>query len=148
MQVSNKLYAEILPRMELLSGVLSHTSWMEQEGPDGKGNQYFQALHEFFAPYQHHEAMQLAESFIQREFVYDAPPCFILHLSPLPDLAPIHGYSPYLLRRAGGKNVLKRFVLRYAIWLNNQTFSPFFNNRHLCSITVCRPPYPGLMESF
>ncbi|MDY0091201.1 MAG: DUF4932 domain-containing protein [Candidatus Vecturithrix sp.] len=129
LQVSNKLYAEILPRMELLSGVLSHTSWMEQEGPDGKGNQYFQALHEFFAPYQHHEAMQLAESFIQREFVYDAPPCFILHLSPLPDLAPIHGYSPYLLRRAGGKERLEAFRLALRDLAEQSNFLAFFQQQ-------------------
>jgi len=126
LQLSDKLTAEILPSMELLSGVLSHTSWMEHEGPKGAGNQYFQALHEFFVPYQTHEAIQLAESFTQRKFIYDAPPNFILHLSPLPELAPIYGYSMYLLRRASGKERLEEFRLALHDLAEQSDFLAFF----------------------
>ena len=135
-QLSDNVYAEILPRIELLSGVLSHTSWMEREGPEGTGNQYFQALHEFFVPYQTHEAIQLAESLTQRKFVYDAPPNFILHLSLLPELAPIYGYSDYVLRRAGGKRRLEEFRLALKDLAEQTDFLSFFQH-HRSMLEQC-----------
>lgn len=106
---SGQVYVEIRPEIELLAGVLSQTSWMEQAGPAGSGNRYFQELKEFFEPYQDHKAIILAEKLTKRGFTYDAPPNFILSLGSLPDLAPVNGYSQYLQKRAGGKRPLENF---------------------------------------
>ncbi|MEJ6952180.1 hypothetical protein [Natronospora cellulosivora (SeqCode)] len=48
------VYAQILPRMELLAGVLIQTTWINRRGPQGEGNYYFQDLHNFFSEYQDH----------------------------------------------------------------------------------------------
>jgi hypothetical protein len=115
--------------MELLAGVLSHTSWMDERGPDGEGNSYFQALRAFFEPYKEHEAVRIAEQLTRRGFVYDAPPNFIIHLSPLPELAAVHGYSEYLIRRAGGRAILERF--QAALWdlAGQSDFLAFFEEQ-------------------
>lgn len=106
---SGKVHLEIRPEIELLAGVLSQTSWMQKRGPQGEGNQYFGALKAFFASYQEHPAIQMAEQLTQKGFTYDAPPNFILHLGPLPDLEPVNGYSEYLLQRADGTANLEAF---------------------------------------
>lgn len=69
------VYAEILPETELLSGVLSQTSWIRTRGPRGAGNTYFRELRAFFAPFKGHEAVVLAEKLTRIGFTYDAPPC-------------------------------------------------------------------------
>lgn len=106
---SGQVYVEIRPELELLAGVLSQTSWMEQAGPAGAGNRYFRELKAFFEPYKEHKAIALAERLTRRGFTYDAPPNFILSLGPLPALPPVNGYSEYLLKRAGGKRELENF---------------------------------------
>lgn len=100
---------EILPEIELLAGVLSHTSWMNRRGPRGIGNEYFRELQTFFANYKDHKAIKIAEELTKKGFAYDAPPNFILSLGPLPKLKPINGFSEYLLGRAGGRNHLESF---------------------------------------
>jgi hypothetical protein len=49
---TGQVYVEIRPELELLAGVLSQTSWMEQRGPYGAGNQYFRELKAFFDQYK------------------------------------------------------------------------------------------------
>jgi hypothetical protein len=110
LQLADNAYAEILPSLELLSGVLSQTSWIERRGPQGAGNRYFQALKEFFAPYREHDAIQFAEALLKRGFTYHIPPTFVLHLSPMPEFVPLHDYDdPGLLQRAGGRHSLEFF---------------------------------------
>ncbi|MGI6645214.1 MAG: hypothetical protein ACOX5D_00795 [Limnochordia bacterium] len=82
---------KILPEMELLAGVLTQTTWMERRGPRGPGNEYYRALKEFFAEYQDHEAVAIAQRLTERGFTYDAPPALICHLGPLPELASLGG---------------------------------------------------------
>ncbi len=106
---SGRVFVEIRPEIELLAGVLSQTSWMERAGPSGSGNRYFRELKAFFTPYKAHEAVVLAEKLMKWGFTYDAPPNFILSLGPLPDMAPVNGYSRYLQRRAGGRRNLENF---------------------------------------
>lgn len=101
----------ISPEMELLAGVLSQTSWITDRGPRGIGNQYFRALQEFFADYKGHKAVALAEELTKKGFAYDAPPAFICHLGPLPDLELAYEYSDYLVGRAGGRDKLEEFRL-------------------------------------
>jgi hypothetical protein len=103
------IYVEIKPEIELLAGVLSQTSWMKARGPKGSGNEYFQELQYFFAKYKEHKAIKLAEELTEKGFTYDAPPCFILSLGPLPKLEPLNGYSDYLKKRAHGSADLEDF---------------------------------------
>ncbi|MFC1764246.1 DUF4932 domain-containing protein [Planctomycetota bacterium] len=109
LDLSDTISAEILPRVELLSGVLSHTTWINQRGPTGGGSLYYQALHDFFYPYRNHEAVQIAQTLTNRGFTYDAPPNFILRLSPLPALEAPYGYSDYLIQRAQSASILEQF---------------------------------------
>ncbi|MGB4251315.1 MAG: hypothetical protein WBK16_11530, partial [Limnochordia bacterium] len=102
---------KILPEMELLAGVLTQTTWMERRGPRGPGNEYYRALKEFFAEYQDHEAVSIARRLTERGFTYDAPPAFICHLGPLPELPLLVEYNDYLVERAGGRDVLEEFRL-------------------------------------
>lgn len=102
---------EIRPEMELLAGVLAHASWVEQRGPSGEGNEYYRALKEYLAPYKDHQAIKIAAQLTRRGFGYDAPPAFILHLGPLPDLGLNHEYSDYLVQRAGNRQALEDFRL-------------------------------------
>lgn len=83
------------PEMELLGGVLSQTSWIKNHGPAGFGNEYFRALQTFFAPYKNHEAVRIAEALTKSGFTYDAPPGFVCHLGPLPELELIYFWFLY-----------------------------------------------------
>lgn len=105
------LVLTISPEMELLAGVLSQTTWIERRGPEGSGNEYYRALYEFFTPYRDHQAVKLAQGLTDRGFTYDAPPAFIVHLGPLPELELAHEYSAYLIKRAGNRDRLEEFRL-------------------------------------
>jgi hypothetical protein len=94
---------EILPEIELLSGVLSHTSWRRYSGLKGKGNIYFRELNEFFKPHKKHRAFKIADRLTKMGFSYNAPPHFIAGLGPLPDLTPVNGCNDYVVMRAGGR---------------------------------------------
>ncbi len=107
-QLSENVYAEILPEMELLSGVLSQTPWIKKMGPMGEGNKYFQRLKAFFQKYKEHEAVEIAEDITDDGFNYDAPPGFILQLNPLPELN-CESMPEYYNMRAGGKENLEEF---------------------------------------
>ncbi len=128
-QLSENITAEILPRIELLSGVLSQTSWMERRGPQGIGNAYFQELQAFFEPHRDHRAIRLAENLTRQGFSFDAPPTLMLHLSPLPELVLVHGYSEYLIQRAGGENRLEEFRLALHDISEQTAFLDFFQEQ-------------------
>ncbi|MGM0420705.1 MAG: DUF4932 domain-containing protein [Bacillota bacterium] len=134
------VYAQVLPRMELLAGVLSQTSWIEKRGPRGKGNLYFQELQAFFADFQEHEAVKIAEKLTKRGFTYDAPPGFILTLGPLPELAQENQLSTYLIGRAeprglwdslvgsSGEEILEEFRLALQDLAQVSNFASFFQS--------------------
>jgi hypothetical protein len=126
---SGQVYVEIRPEIELLAGVLSQTSWMEQAGPAGSGNRYFRELKAFFEPYKEHKAIILAEKLTKRGFTYDAPPNFILSLGPLPDLSAVNGYSQYLRKRAGGKRQLENFRRELAKLAAESEFLQFYQEQ-------------------
>ncbi len=119
---------KILPEMELLAGVLTQTTWMERRGPRGPGNEYYRALKEFFAEYQDHEAVAIAQRLTERGFTYDAPPALICHLGPLPELALLVEYSDYLVERAGGRDVLEEFRLALVDLAEQSNFLAFFSS--------------------
>ncbi|GAB6099919.1 hypothetical protein JCM16358_17980 [Halanaerocella petrolearia] len=121
------VYEEIVPRLELLSGVLSQTSWIDRRGPQGKGNEYFRELKEFFSDYKNHRAVKIAEDLTQKGFTYDAPPHFVLRLGPLPKLKAVNGYGDYLIDRAHGKDNLEEFRLALVDLAQKSNFKQFFN---------------------
>ncbi|NLG83629.1 MAG: DUF4932 domain-containing protein [Firmicutes bacterium] len=121
------VYVEILPEVELLSGVLAQSSWMKTAGPQGTGNRYFRELKAFLAPFEGHEAVKAAQRLTNMGFTYDAPPNFIVSLGPLPELAaPPGGYSGYLRQRARGEAHLERFRRALVDLAERSNFARFF----------------------
>lgn len=108
---ANGLSPVIAPELELLSGVLAQTTWIERRGPAQGGSEYYRALKEFFAPYRGHEAVAIAQELTSLGFTYDAPVGFIAHLGPLPELNLRHEYSDYIVRRSRDRQRLERFRL-------------------------------------
>lgn len=123
------VYVEILPRVELLSGVLSQTSWIKRRGPQGRGNNYYRELKSFFDQYKEHEAVKIAQNLTNKGFTYDAPPNYILSLGPLPELELENEYSDYLLRRAGDKQVLEDFRIALIDLAHQANFKSFFKDK-------------------
>jgi hypothetical protein len=129
-QLSENVYAEILPRVELLAGVLSQTSWMDRMGPEGNGNTYFVELRKFFEKYKDHPALETAEELTEEGFSYDAPLNFILNRGPLPTLEGSK-YSEYLIDRADGEKILEEFRLALKKLSDKSGFLKFFKNHDL-----------------
>lgn len=123
---ASEIYVRISPEMELLSGVLSQTSWIAHRGPANGGNEYFRALQEFFDPYREHEAVKIAQRLTDRGFTYDAPPAFAAHLGPLPDLELAYEYSEYLIQRAGNRKNLEDFRLALKTLAEEARFMDFY----------------------
>lgn len=127
-KIANNVSVEILPEIELLAGVLSHTSWMEKEGPEGNGNEYFQKLKGFLEPYKKHRAVRIAQLLTWLGFTYDAPPSFILQLSKLPALEkPSEGYSKYISYRGKSKWLLEEYRLALRDLATKSRFIEFYN---------------------
>jgi hypothetical protein len=101
---------------------------METRGPRGKGNEYFRALRDYFAPYKGHEAIAIAQELTNLGFTYDAPVGFICHLGPLPELEVKYEYSSYLIERAQGRDRLERFRLALANLAREASFLDFYNS--------------------
>lgn len=101
--------AEVVPQLELLSGVLAHTDWIKRRGPRGEPSRYFKELHAWFAPFRTHHAIKQAAELTRRGFTSDAPPAFALHLGALPELPMAYRYSEYLIKRADGRAILEEF---------------------------------------
>lgn len=101
--------ARISPELELLAGVLTQTTWMDTAGPQGEGNEYYRALRDFFAPYQAHQAVAIAQELTDLGFTFDAPIAFFSHLGPLPELELKYEYSDYVVRRARDRSRLETF---------------------------------------
>ena len=125
---SEGIYGGTLPRVELLAGVLSHTSWMKRRGPKGSGNEYFKELHAFFEPHKDHSAIEIAEKLTKIGFTYDAPPKFVLSLSALPDLEVKDSYSDYLVGRARGEKQLEKFRIALKELSEESGFIQFYQD--------------------
>lgn len=124
----SRYFVTILPQMELLTAVQIQTTWMDKMGPqDGYGNDYFQAVKKFMQEYKGHEAVKVCQTLLNSGFSYDAPPTFILHLGPLPDLGLVHEYSDYLVQRAGGREKLEEFRLALKSLAQESNFLEFLS---------------------
>ncbi len=128
LKLSPTITLEISPEVELLSCVLSQTSWMDVRGPDGRGNTYYRDLRTLAAPLRDHPAVTCAERLTRLDFTYDAPPNFILRTR-LPDMRLIYDYSAYLTRRAQGRENLDAFRALLRDFARESGFQNFFNNR-------------------
>jgi hypothetical protein len=126
-KLSDTMTLEISPEIELLTCVLSQTSWMKTRGPQGRGNAYFQELQALAAPFGTHPAVINAERLTHMNFTYDAPPNFILRTR-LPEMTLVHGYDGYLIRRAQGVDNLDRFRTSLRDFAAATEFRRFYNN--------------------
>lgn len=125
---STGIRIEILPEIELLSGVLTQTSWERHLGMQGKGNAYYRELKAFFGPYRRHRAIKIADRLTRRGFTYDAPPHLIASLGPLPDLAPSNGYDQYVIDRARGLKNVRQFRDGLVDLAKESGFAEFFKS--------------------
>lgn len=134
---SENVYVEILPRLELLSGVLAQTSWDDVRGPKNGGNEYYRELKKFLSQYKEHEAIKIAQKLTNMGFVYDAPPAFILTLGELPKLNLDNEYSEYLIDRSKGKKILENFRLALIDLAEESNFLQFFeDNKELLAASI------------
>ncbi len=129
-RLAERVQAEILPRLELLAGVLSHTSFIKIRGPQGLGNEYYRELHQFFAPYvAQHPAFRSADQLFRRWNRIEAPCLFVLGLTELPGLETdtLYGiHSQYLIDKAGGRKRLDRFRMELRDLARQSGFAAFF----------------------
>jgi hypothetical protein len=128
-EVAPGVYVEVLPRAELLAGVLSQTSWVRERGPRGSGNTYYQALKSYFAPYRRHDAIKLAERLTRRGFTYDAPVAFIAGLAELPALTAPNRFDAQLVKRAGSEKALADFAKALANLASQSRFAEFLGSQ-------------------
>ncbi|MFO7941169.1 MAG: DUF4932 domain-containing protein, partial [Bacillota bacterium] len=106
---SERFSARILPRIELLSGVLLLTSWRDTMGPARGGNAYTSELLDLLTKHREHRAIKTAQTLVDRSFTYEIPMAFALHLEELPDMA--KGTIPaHLNDRVGGEGRLEEFA--------------------------------------
>lgn len=118
---------EVQPAMELLAGVLAQTEWGMKYGPVKGGSAYYRALKDFMAEYRTHQAVLLAQELaVGDRFVFDAPPAFICHLGPLPDLELQREYTTYLVKRARSREKLEDFRLALKDLASVSGFMEFF----------------------
>jgi len=125
-----KVSVEILPRLELLSGVLSQTIWMEIRGPKEKGNIYFQELQKFFSNYKNHQAITIAKQLTQNGFTFDKPIIYILNLSEIPYLEATNGYSDNLIEIPKSEEILEDFRLALIDLEKKSNFKEDFFDKH------------------
>ncbi len=119
------VYIQVLPRMELVAGVLTQTSWMEEWGPS-EGNSYFHKVRDEFSSYDEHRAVEIAEELLEKRFIHDALPHLAFRLSPLPNLLPRWGYGQNLIHRAGGTDLLEEFRRELIDLADKMDFHKFF----------------------
>lgn len=113
------------PNIELLSVVLSMTTWMETRGPPDVPYEYGEDIKDYFALYKDHDAVKLAQQLTDRGFTFDAPPGFILYFSEPPELEKLYPYSDYLKGRAGGEKILDDFAEALRTFAAESDFAQF-----------------------
>jgi hypothetical protein len=130
LKLSDDFYLEILPGIELLSGVLSQTSWYDKYYKPNvcDSNQiYYQNLKQFFSKYKNHETVQLLEELIKAGFAYNAPPSFMTFLS-YPGFDIRYEYTDVLIERAKSKENLEKFRLSLKKLAKESDFTAFYKN--------------------
>ncbi|MFX0183412.1 MAG: DUF4932 domain-containing protein [Candidatus Hodarchaeota archaeon] len=118
----------INPNIELLSVVLSFTTWFNTMGlPEDVNYTYRDDIRDWFGNDNDHSAIKKAQFLLNDYgFSYDAPPSFILHFGPPPNLVQKFNYSEYVLMTGGGKEELDSFVKELRNFTVETTFIDFF----------------------
>jgi hypothetical protein len=121
-----KLKITVDPRMELLSAVqvISDYPSINRRVP------YSSELMQFFDKNKTHQASiltgQLAREY---DFTYDAPVDFMLRLSQVPELKPIHPFSDRMIERANEKSNLEKYSAALHHFTVESNFAGFWNNK-------------------
>jgi len=127
----DNIYVQVDSRIELLSIIQLFTSW-KLHGmviEDSFFYPYKRAVLEWFSPYRNHQAIKICQKLVSTGFTYDAPVGFVMHLSEPPDLRVIKKFSNYHIRRAGGENILKKFVKELRGFVNESNFLGFWESQ-------------------
>lgn len=124
---ASKLNVTFDPRIELLAAVQSLSDYGEKYSLLTSLNfDYKNEMIQTFRPYAGHEAVILFQEMSHEGFSFDAPPTVMLHLSPPPELAIELPLTDYLIRRAGGREKLMRFIEELKDFSKQTDFMPFF----------------------
>ena len=120
-----RINIEVNPNIELLSVVLSMTTWMNDR--EQEDYLYGEEIKLYFSKFKNHRAVTIAQELTDNYFIYDAPPALMLHLGPPPDLKIMIPYGEYLETRAGGKEILNEFVSALRDFAKETDFMSFYN---------------------
>jgi hypothetical protein len=120
---------EVNPNIELLSVVLSMTTWGQQSPAVREilGVKYQDDIEKWFSPFKGHPAVGIAQQLTNQGFTYDAPPNFILHFGPPPKMEKLYPYNDYIVGRAGGQNILDDFAASLREFASDSKFMDFYN---------------------
>jgi hypothetical protein len=123
---------EVNPNIELLSVVLSMTTWGKQSPAVREilGVKYQDDIEKWFSTLKGHPAVSIAQQLTNEGFTYDAPPNFILHFGPPPKMEKLYPYGDYLVGRAGSADILDRFADALKDFASASKFMDFYN-QHL-----------------
>jgi hypothetical protein len=104
LRLADDIVFEIDPRIELLAGVQSQTSWVKTLGaPQGAASAYYAELKARFAPLAKGRAVRESQWLTSTGFSYDAPCAMVMSLDGGEAFRPPEeGWSEYLKGRAWG----------------------------------------------
>jgi len=96
-------------RIELLAVVQHFTSWA-QKGHIKSKTAYKDDIDHYFGRFKDHPVVACFENLINSNFAYDAPVQFMLYHNDPPALVQKVRYSDYVIKRAGGEEILREFA--------------------------------------
>ena len=118
---------EVSPNIELISVVLSYTSWVDTFGiSPGINYSYRDDINTWFDGEKLHSAIIQASNLVFTGFSFDAPLNFILHFGAPPNLTLKYNYSNYILLRGGGEPKLNAFIQELRDFATITNFTDFF----------------------
>jgi hypothetical protein len=131
----------INPNIELLSVVLSFTTWFNTMGLSEDVNYtYRDDIRDCFGNDSDHSAIKKAQSLLNDYgFSYDAPLSFILHFGPPSNLVPKYNYSELILMRGGGKEELDSFAEELRNFAVDTNFIDFFTQHQSFYESILTP---------
>ena len=121
---------EVNPNTELLSIVLSMTSWGQRFPPVRVvlGYKYQDEIEQWFSKFKIHPAVTIAQQLTDSGFAYDASVNFVLHFGPPPKMEKLYPYDDYLVGRAGGVSILDSFADALRGFAEASRFMDFYNS--------------------
>jgi len=121
---------EVNPNIELLSIVLSMTSWGRQFPPVRVllGYKYQDEIEQWFSKFKNHPAVTIAQQLTDAGFNGYAPVDFILHFGPPPKMERLCPYDDYLVGRARGASILDSFADALRGFAEASRFMDFYDS--------------------